>query len=68
VLNVISASDPFFSRSNSWLGASDAAGHCGAAFKGQAGAAVLLLPDAPHTLINLPAARHAVAGFLKALP
>jgi len=68
VLNVISASDPFFSRANSWLGAADAAGHCGAAFKGQASAAILLLPDAPHTLINLPAARHAVAGFLRALP
>ncbi len=69
VLNLISASDPFFSRANSWLGAeATAAGHCGAAFKGQPAAAVALLPEAPHTLLNLPAARHAVAGFLKALP
>lgn len=68
VLNLISASDPFFSRANAWLGAENPAGHCGAAFKGQPAAAVLLLPDAPHTLLNLPAARHAVAGFLRALP
>jgi len=68
VLNLVSASDPFFSRANPWLGMADAAGHCGAAFKGQPAAAVLLLPDAPHTLMNLPAARHAVAGFLRALP
>ena len=32
VLNVISASDPFFSRSNAWLGNPEAQGHCGAAF------------------------------------
>lgn len=64
VLNVISHVDPFFSRSNAWLGNADAVGHCGAALKGLPKAAVLLVPDAPHTLLNLPAARHAVAGFL----
>mgnify|MGYP006285713857 CR=1 FL=1 len=66
VLNVISSVDPFFSRSNSWLGNAEAAGHCGPALKGMAKAAVLLVPDAPHTLLNFPAARHAVAGFLAA--
>lgn len=66
VLNIISNTDPFFSRHNAWLGAVDAQGHCGAALKGLPNAAVLLLPDAPHTLFNLPAARHAVAGFLAA--
>jgi dienelactone hydrolase len=66
VLNVISNVDPFFSRSNSWLGNPDAAGHCGPALKGLPKAAVLLIPDAPHTLLNFPAARHAVAGFLAA--
>jgi hypothetical protein len=66
VLNVISSTDPFFSRSNAWLGLADAAGHCGAAFKGQPDVAVVLVPDAPHTLLNLPAARHAAAGFLQA--
>jgi hypothetical protein len=66
VLNIISNVDPFFSRSNSWLGNAEAVGHCGAALKGLPKAAVLLVPDAPHTLINFPAARHAVSGFLAA--
>lgn len=64
VLNVVSSVDPFFSRSNAWLGNAEAVGHCGAALKGLPKAAVVLVPDAPHTLLNLPAARLAVAGFL----
>lgn len=68
VLNIISASDPFFSPSNAWLGNPQAQGHCADALKGQPAAAVLLLPGAPHTLLGLPAARHATAGFLAALP
>jgi len=67
VLNVISVTDPFFSRSNGWLGNPDAKGHCGAVLKDNARAAVLLVPDAPHTLLNLPAARSATAGFLALL-
>ena len=67
VLNVISASDPFFSRSNAWLGNSEAQGHCGAALKDNARASVLLIPNAPHTLLNMPAARTATAGFLSLL-
>lgn len=67
VLNVISATDPFFSRANSWLGNADAQGHCAAALKDNPKAAVLLIPNAPHTLLNLPAARHATAGFLAPL-
>ncbi|WP_088278405.1 dienelactone hydrolase family protein [Ideonella sp. A 288] len=67
VLNVISATDPFFSKSNSWLGNAAAQGHCGAALKDNARAAVLLVPNAPHTLLNLPAARSATAGFLQLL-
>lgn len=66
VLNVISSTDPFFSRSNTWLGSAEAQGHCGAALKGVPGGAVVLVPDAPHTLLNFPAARHAVSGFLAA--
>jgi dienelactone hydrolase len=65
VLNVISSTDPFFSRSNPWLGNDQAQGHCGAALKAVPQAAVLLVPDAPHTLLNLPAARSATAGFLQ---
>ncbi|MFN0186190.1 MAG: dienelactone hydrolase family protein [Aquabacterium sp.] len=64
VLNIISATDPFFSRSNSWLGNAEAQGHCAAALKDNPRAAVLLVPNAPHTLLNLPATRSATAGFL----
>jgi dienelactone hydrolase len=64
VLNVISVTDPFFSKTNSWLGNPAAQGHCAAALKGNPQAAVLLIPDAPHTLLNLTAARAATAGFL----
>lgn len=64
VLNVISSVDPFFSKSNTWLGNDAAQGHCAAALKGNAQAAVVLIPDAPHTLFTLPAAKHATAGFL----
>ena len=67
VLNIISASDPFFSKANAWLGNADAQGHCGAALVGHAKASVLLVPNAPHTLLNLPAARNATAGFLAQL-
>jgi dienelactone hydrolase len=68
VLNVISATDPFFSRSNAWLGQPAAAGHCAAVFKDHPRASVVLIPGAPHTLLNLPAARQLVAGFLLELP
>lgn len=67
VLNVISSSDPFFSKSNSWLGNPDAQGHCAAALVGNPRASVLLVPNAPHTLLNLPATRSATAGFLSGL-
>jgi hypothetical protein len=64
VLNVISATDPFFSPSNPWLGNAAAKGHCGDALKDHKTATVVLIPGAPHTLLNLPAARHATQGFL----
>lgn len=64
VLNIISATDPFFSKSNSWLGNTNATGHCAAALKGNTLASVMLIPDAPHTLITLNAAKQATAGFL----
>ncbi len=67
VLNVISLTDPFFSPSNSWLGNAAAKGHCADALKDNKRASVLLLPGAPHTLLNLPGARHAAAGFLAEL-
>lgn len=64
VLNLISNTDPYFSASNSWLGNAQAAGHCAAALKDNPKAVVALIPHAPHTLLNLPAARAAVLGFL----
>lgn len=67
VLNVISVVDPFFSPANGWLGLASAKGHCGAALSGHPRSAVVLVPDAPHTLLNLPAARSATAGFLRLL-
>jgi dienelactone hydrolase len=67
VLNVMSSSDIFFSPSNTWLGNPAAKGHCGDALKTSKGSSVVLIPGAPHTLINLPPARHATEGFLKDL-
>lgn len=65
VLNIISAQDPFFSKTNTWLGNADAKGHCGPVLKANPQAVVLLVPDAPHTLLNLPATHAATAGFLE---
>ena len=67
VLNIISQTDPFFSPSNTWLGNAAAKGNCADALKDNARASVLLIPGAPHTLLNLPAARDATAGFLTAV-
>ena len=65
VLNVISATDPFFSPSNFWLGNASAKGHCAEALKEVKRASVALIPGAPHTLLNLPAVRDITSGFLK---
>jgi dienelactone hydrolase len=66
-LNIMSSNDVFFSPSNSWLGNSAAKGHCGAVQKENKQASIVLIPDAPHTLMNLPAARNATEGFLRQL-
>lgn len=65
VLNVISTVDPFFSTKNPWLGNPAAIGHCGAVLKDNPSAAVVLVPDAPHTLLTFPAAKAATEGFLR---
>jgi dienelactone hydrolase len=67
VLNVMSATDPFFSRANSYLGKPDAQGHCGAALREHKDTTIVLIPGAPHTLLNTPQARMAVASWLQAL-
>jgi dienelactone hydrolase len=67
VLNVMSAQDPYFSRANAWLGNPDALGHCAAALREHARAEVLLVPGAPHVLLNVPEVRVAVAAWLRAV-
>jgi len=64
VLNIISSTDPYFSQSNAWLGNPAAKGHCADALKDDKKATIVLIPGAPHTLLNLPAARSATASFL----
>jgi hypothetical protein len=64
-LNVISVVDPFFSSTNAWLDNSKPRGHCGDPARGYKKATVVLLGDAPHTLLNLPAARGATADFVR---
>lgn len=65
LLNVMSSTDVFFSPSNPWLGNPSAKGHCGDTLKDHKQASIVLIPGAPHTLINLPAARHATIGFVR---
>lgn len=64
VLNVISSVDPYFSQANPWLGNASAKGHCADALNDNKKAAIVLIPGAPHTLINLPQARSATAAFV----
>lgn len=65
VLNVVSSNDIYFSRSNSWLGNDQALGHCGAALAQNKVSRVVQIPNAPHTLFNLPEARGPVQEFLQ---
>ena len=64
ILNVISSVDPFFSQANLWLGNPTAKGNCAEAFAANKRATVVLIPGAPHTLINLPQARSVTRSFL----
>lgn len=65
VLNVMSSTDVFFSPANAWLGNAGAKGYCGDALKDHKQASIVLIPGAPHTLLNLPATRTATAGFVR---
>jgi dienelactone hydrolase len=67
VLNVMSSTDMFFSASNPWLGNPAAQGHCGHALKDNKLASIVLIPGAPHTLMNLAQARNATAAFFRDL-
>ena len=65
VLNVISSVDPFFSPANGWLGNPSARGHCAVAFAESKRAVIVLIPGAPHTLVNLPFVRGVTQSFLE---
>lgn len=67
VLNVVSSTDIYFSRINSWLGNPSALGHCGEALKENKVSSIVMISGAPHTLFNLPQARQPIEGFLKAV-
>ena len=66
VLNVMSLADPFFSRANAYVGNGEAQGHCGAALREHKNVTIVLIPGAPHTLLNVPQARMAVEAWLQA--
>jgi hypothetical protein len=65
LLNVISSVDPYFSQKNPWLGNAAAKGHCAAALADSKTATIVLIPGAPHTLINLPQVRAVTRVFLE---
>jgi len=65
VLNVMSSSDPFFAPSNPWLGNPAARGNAAEAFKDSRTATIVLVPGAPHTLLNLPQVRAVTRSFLE---
>lgn len=67
VLNVMSASDKFFSLANGYLNNPYALGHAGSILANNKNAQIVLIPGAPHTLINLPQTRDVVASFLNRL-
>ncbi len=56
--------DPFFSRANPYIGNADAQGHCGAALREHRNVTIVLIPGAPHTLLNVPQARTVVGAWL----
>lgn len=65
VLNIVSSTDIYFSKANSWVGNPAPVGHCGEALKDNKVSSIVMIPGAPHTLFNLPQARWPIEGFLK---
>jgi len=65
VLNVMSSADPFFAPSNPWLGNPAARGHAAETFRDSRAATIVLVPGAPHTLLNLPQVRAVTRSFLE---
>ena len=67
VLNVMSSTDPFFSTENSWLDNAAATGNCAKTLKQNPQATIVLIPGAPHTLLNLPPVRMVTQAWLERL-
>ena len=65
VLNVMSLADKYFSSDNSYLDNGAAFGYAREALKNNPNASILLLPQAPHTLLNLPQVHAAAAEILQ---
>ncbi|OBW90786.1 hypothetical protein QV01_09545 [Gallibacterium genomosp. 3] len=67
-INIMSSKDKYFSTANSYIGNEAAIGNCSQTFakaEKPENFQVILIPNAPHTLINLPAARSATLGFIE---
>ncbi len=64
VLSVMSLNDKYFGRGNSYLDNPKAYGYPHEALKDNPAAALVLIPEAPHTLLNLVQTHGAVAAFL----
>lgn len=60
-----SSKDKYFSQANPYLGNHEAVGNCSKALQGNPNARIVLIKDAPHTLMNEPEAREAEDKFLK---
>jgi dienelactone hydrolase len=65
VLNVMSATDPYFAPGPPWLGNPAALGHGATTFRGDPAAMIVLVPGAPHTLFNLPQVRAVTRAFIE---
>ena len=65
VLNVMSATDKFFSQANSWLDNPEALGHAGRTLADHKDVEIVLIPGAPHTHFALLQTQSAVKGFLE---
>ncbi len=67
VLQVMSLEDKFFSPANTYLDNDKAFGYARKELESKENAAVVLIPKAPHTLLNLQQTQAAVKGFLSGL-
>ncbi len=65
VLNVMSMTDKFFSRANAYLDNDAAMGYAREALQNNPNASIVLIPQAAHTLLNLPQTRAAALEILE---